>query len=519
MPETARRTDRWIDRLSPRWFAAGAGLVACLVTLYFFCPRFYVWRGLDLLADEQPRSEFFAAVASHPEINRAIIVLAQLKNPEIKFESTSNEAVNWRPFFPRLGHTLGLSATTFLSLTFVGCWAAAALIAAVMARQLGDRVQAFWATLLACASAWFFVSTSWLSYNDSWTVLGLVTVTFVRSRWALAVACFLECWIDERFLFALPTALILRTFVQVRDTTWLQTFTYDTATAAAAAAPYLLARLSAHFGGTDPKAAEQVAAGASAAAVPFVRYLEGAWAGLRCNWLFVGVWAWLAARTQPRWWSAMAIGGTLISLLVALRSDGDLHRSAGMFVVVALAGIAMLHRARPALCAKAIPVMALISLALPASHVITVFKIPIYGATVEWDRSHTALPANLTPEFYSDRGVRLWNEKKLDRALFHFDFALKIDPNYRPAIVYKSIVMVDMARYKEALAVLDPALRDHPDWPDAYYMRGRCREQLADPRGALEDYERAVRQAPAESEIRKQAERAAQRLRDSLPAR
>jgi tetratricopeptide (TPR) repeat protein len=516
MPDTARRTDRWIDRISPLWFAAGAGLVACLVTLYFFCPRFYVWRGLELVADLPPDSEFFQFVSTHPEINRAVAVAQQLKNPDIKIRSSSNSVVNRQTLFPRMGHAFGLSRTAFMSLTFVGCWAAAALIAAVMSRQLGDRVQAFWATLLACPSAWFFTSTSWLTYNDSWVVLGLVAVTFVRSRWALAAACFLECWIDDRFLLALPTALALRTFVHPRDAAWLRTFAYDVLTAATAAAPYLLARISAYYNGTDVHTAEDLAARA-AEPVSLFRYLEGAWAGLRCNWLFVGVWAWLAARTQPRWWAAVAITGTLISVLVCLKSAGDLHRSAAMFVVVALAGIAMLHQVRPALCAKALPVIALVSLALPASHVITAFKVPIYGAMVEWDRSHTALPANLTPEFYFDRGLRSANEKKLDRALFYFDYALKIDPTFRPATFYKTVAMADMGRNQEAVAVLDSALRDRPDWPEAYYMRGRCRERLGDVPGALDDFEQAVRQAPAESKVKGEAEHAVERLRGPKP--
>lgn len=502
MTDSPRRTDRWIDRLSPALFTAAAGLVACLVTLYFFCPRFYIWRGIEYGIPD---------MANHPEINRALVVLEQLKNPDVKIDNPSNTVVEWRLLFPQLGHELGLGRTAFLSLTFFGCWAAASLIAAVMSRRLDDRMQGFWATLLACSSGWFFTSTAWLTYNDSWIVLGLVAVAFVRSRWVLAATCFLECWIEERFLLVLPTALALRTFTFPRDAAWLRTFAYDVLTAVGGAAPYLLARFNAYSDGSDPHTAEYLAARA-AESFPLGRYFEGALAGLRCNWIFVGVWAWLAARTSPRWWSATAITGVMFSILVCLKSAGDLHRSAAMFVVVALAGIVMLHRAKPMLCAKALPLLALLSLVLPASHVITVFKIPIYGAMVEWDRSEHILPVNFTPEFYYQRAMQYVQTKQTDQALFYFDYALRLNPKFREATFYKALTMSDIGRRKEAEAVLTAALKVDADWPEGLYLRARCREQLGDYLGALGDYTAAARKAPADSQVGGEAQKALQRL-------
>jgi len=505
MTNTGPRLSRWIDRSPKGIFIAGAGLLACLVTLYFFFPRFYFWREIELQIPD---------LAVYPEVNRAFAALAQLNNPDAKIENPSNTVIEWRLFFPHLGRTLGMNREVFLSLTFVGCWAAASLVVAVMLRELQDRLQAICAALLVCGSAWFFVSTGWLSYNDSWVVLGLTAVAFVRSRISIAAACLTICWIDERFLLVLPTALALRTFIFPRDADWIRSFALDTATAIGASAPYLVIRLVAYFDGSDPNTAAYLSE-RTTETFPVRRYIEGAWAGLRCNWVYVGVWVWLAARTAPRWWSATAILGTLFSLLVVLKSAGDLHRSAAMFVIVALAGIVMLHRSRPELQAKLIMVLALLNLALPAAHVITTFKIPIYGMFDEWERSERDVPQRLRPEYYNDIAMGSAQANKPNDAITYFDYALRIDPKHRPAIFNKAVLLASRNRVPEAVAVLDTALKEQPDWPDAYFLRGRIREQMGDPRGAASDFDIALGKAKDDWGPRPEVEEHRKRLREA----
>src|SRR5207244_6040546 len=65
-------------------------------------------------------------------------------------------------------------------------------------------------SLIAGASAWFFVSTGWLGYYDAWLGLGLLAVGFSRRPWVAGVACVLTPWVDERFVLGFPLALLVR---------------------------------------------------------------------------------------------------------------------------------------------------------------------------------------------------------------------------------------------------------------------------------------------------------------------
>src|SRR5262249_31629220 len=152
----------------------------------------------------------------------------------------------------------------------------------------------------------------------------------------------------------------------------------DVGTAAAALAPYAAIRLTAYLRGTDPVTDAHMAEMIAEDVSPW-RYVQGAWAGLRCNWFHVVAWGWLAWRTRPRWWAVLALLATASSMYVMIHVASDIHRSAAVFVPVATAGMVLLHRTAPALNARALAVLALLSCALPASHVVTAFDIPIQG--------------------------------------------------------------------------------------------------------------------------------------------
>ncbi len=200
-PSTTRRgasegtpAGNWFQRMPYPAFLLSAALVASLVNLFFFCPRFALWRGLDL---PTPRVD----------IDLAVDTLTQLEDPFARIENRYNRVLQWRLLFPLLGHWLHLPRRLFLALPHVGCLAALALIAHITFREFQQRLLAVLATALAAGCTWFFVSTGWLSYNDSWTILGLVAVALLRSRIVLAAAVLLCPWIDERFLLLLPVCL------------------------------------------------------------------------------------------------------------------------------------------------------------------------------------------------------------------------------------------------------------------------------------------------------------------------
>jgi tetratricopeptide (TPR) repeat protein len=481
-------------------------LAVCVATLYFFCPRFYLWRGVTLDIPE---------LMSAPEINRAVYVLRQLHDPNVVIDHPSNYAINWRLFFPWLGHLLHLSDVAFLSLTFVGCWAAAGLCLHILTRETGNRVLALTGTISLCCTSWFFVSTGWLSYNDSWITFALTAVAAIRSRWILLIGCLVGPWIEERFIVLLPTAIALRSFFFANRDRPIKNIALDILTATFAIAPYSGVRLYSYHTGIDPMTLALLKdIDSSKAEYPLWRYFEATWAALRFNWFFVAVWAYLAWRQPPRWWSAIAVLGTLISIPLLHRLvPGDLHRNAGMFAPVALAGIVLGYRSFPKFTAKAVVVVAVINLILPAYHVITVFKYPVFGLFVEWDNAANNKSALLNPQYFNEIAVRLSMANQTEGALLQFDKALRVDPGFHTARINKAIILTTLKRYDEALIELDQVIASGEDHPEAHYARGVCREAKLDYRGAVADYGRALESPRKDWGFREETERLYKRLR------
>ena len=78
------------------------------------------------------------------------------------------------------------------------------------ARESGTGRAALAASALSGTTSWFFVSTGWLAYFDSWCVLGMLVAAFGRSKVATGLACLLTPWVDERFVLTLPLVVVVR---------------------------------------------------------------------------------------------------------------------------------------------------------------------------------------------------------------------------------------------------------------------------------------------------------------------
>lgn len=505
---SARRLDSeaaWsglLQRIPHVVFVPTAALLVCALLLYFFCPRFYLWRGVALGIPE---------LYGFPETNRAVQVLQQLQNPWAPLELNLNKAIAWRLLFPVVGHMLRLHPLVFLALPFVGCWAAAALILHVMTGVLQDRLQAIMATITACGAAWFYVSTGWLTYNDSWVILGLVAVACLPSRLAVVAACLSAPWIDERFLLVLPTALAMRMFILPQQSS-VRGFALDVLVATAACLPYLAVRLTAYVSGADRGTADYLD-GQMAVSYPFAIYPWGAVAGLRCNWIFIVAWGWLAARSGPRWQAAVAVAGAAPFFAVTLGSAGDVHRSAGVFIVMSLAGVVMLARHRAGWNAALLPIAAVLTLVLPAAHVFGVVTIPICGVFDEWYTAYHPTIPELTPDYYNAKGLKLAETQQTNAALVMFDRALRVDPKSGAARLNKALIHVTAGRHDEAIAELDLALQANSGWPEAYFWRGHCRARKLDPEAAIRDLEQALACASEGWPRRTEAEDECRRLR------
>ena len=175
-------------------------LAAFALVITFFAPRFILWSWTDLESSE-----------SHPpDFNRAIDTLRQLDNPFVTITNPTNRHINWRLLFPFVGHYLHLSRPVFLALPALGCLFVLGYVAHLVRRESGGWWVAFAAAALSGTTSWFFVSTGWLAYFDSWYVLGLLIAAFGRSKIATGLACLLTPWVDERFVLTLPLLLVIR---------------------------------------------------------------------------------------------------------------------------------------------------------------------------------------------------------------------------------------------------------------------------------------------------------------------
>src|ERR1019366_10092761 len=132
--------------------AAAVALAVMAVVVAFFCPRFYLWQTLGAREG-----------GIFPEVSRAQVVLAQLRNPYVIVLGDAHQVVQWRLLFPALGHLLHLQPWAFLALPWVGVWLCLGWVLACARSRMGSAYGAAWATLLLATFSWFSVATGWLS--------------------------------------------------------------------------------------------------------------------------------------------------------------------------------------------------------------------------------------------------------------------------------------------------------------------------------------------------------------------
>jgi hypothetical protein len=398
----------------------------------------------------------------------------------------------------------------FLALPHLGCLAALALIAHVLYPELGQRAQTIYATAVAAGCTWFFVSTGWLSYNDSWTILGLVAAAFVRSRLVLGAAVLLGPWIDERLLLLLPVCLALRSYV-VYEAGAFRPLLIDAGIAAATAAPYLAIRLFAYLGGSDPVTGSYVQDAAKEVTLLW-HLILGAWMGLRGLWVYVAAFCFLACRRPPSVWNASVLAGMLVTFLVMLFVAADIGRSVSALMPVGLAGIVLFARHAPDLCRRSLLWVLIPNLLLPASHVLSERTLPVRYLYYELER-WSAPPFYLTPEYYNREGLALLQQGDAERAWEEFETALRLDPNYVAARGNKAMILVARRQYEAAIQELDAVVASGMNLPDALRLRGNCFEALQQHANAFDDYQRALSLAPADWTSRSDVQQRLQRLR------
>jgi hypothetical protein len=337
-------------------FVVVAASLALVVSAWFFPPRVQFWDRRDPRLQEWSRADAF---------------LKQCQDP---LRQDVEPAVRWRLLPPVVCHALRLPGFTPLAF----CWLGLAAFAAALAGRLdalgGSRAWAALGTLLFATSGPFITALGWLGINDGWYLLALLESTACRSCWALAAWAFLGPWIDERYLIALPLALLVRMRIAAGGYgQWRRTC----AAACAGVAPYILLRAGVTLVRGDAVSSGYVASMLGVFRI-YAAYLPLGWAmGYRVGWLALAAGFLSAGRGLRAAWTALA-AATLLAVSVLA---WDIDRSTGVLLPVYVAGVAAAARAaasgRPRLLALGLACVA-VNLLLPYAHVV--------GFTLSWNR-------------------------------------------------------------------------------------------------------------------------------------
>jgi tetratricopeptide (TPR) repeat protein len=485
-------------------FVVLAATTAMVVVLYFFFPRICLWRALDW---DLPETNVAL------ELNRGKAAWKQVQSPFEPIRDASNRPLQWRLFFPLVAHYLHLPRWAFFLFPWLGCWAVAALTAYVFLRETNDRVLAWLGTTTTLACDWFFTSTGWLGYNDAWTVFGLLAATFLRPRLALFGCCLITPWIDERFFFALPTALLLRRLIFVNERRPLLDLLFDALVAAGGMAPYALIRWQAIQSGRD------IAAQGGFADMFYLLggnlwiVLEGAWMGLRILWVGVLLGVVAAWQSGRRLETVALLAVTAPFFLATLFIAGDLSRSAATFAPVGVAGFVLAHRAFPRLVSRLMPWAAVAACLLPAVHVVEAFQNNIYGFFDEVHHLWNPAEHSVDYQYYQELGVHLAAAGALDEALKAFDKSIELNPRLKISRFNRIAVLVTQGKLDTALDAANELLRMEPRYDEALAARGLIYERKNQLRYALSDYENALKRAPPDWHQRADIEARVKRLR------
>ena len=211
----------------------------------------------------------------------------------------------------------------YLALPHLGCLLVLIFVARLLLRRGLGEGEAFAATTLAATCSWFFVSTAWLGYFDSWYVLALLLAVFA-SRRAMVVAVLAAPWIDERALSSrcrwrwcsATPRLTAAAGPRPGAARWR-----EAGAGAAALLPWVAVRLGACQAIATHVTDAYVLAMAPGANAPF--YASGLWQGLRWAWAPVLVWLGLEWR-RGRGTGALLAAALGLTLAVNLLAANDL---------------------------------------------------------------------------------------------------------------------------------------------------------------------------------------------------
>jgi hypothetical protein len=353
-----------------RWLASlGAALLVIAVTIVFFAP--HLWFMTEVRPDTY-------------EWDRALGFLAQCANP---WDGGVEAALRWRLLPPTLAYWLGLRGLTPLVIPWFGIIALLAYLHGTL-RGKGLSRRASLATLfLVAGSGGVLAAMHWYGINDGWYLLGLAVVTLGSGWRSLVYPCLLCPWVDERFLIALPLALVCRTLsspafpAEASGTELVSRLKRVVWPCAVALVPYAIIRATLSLLDDDLSNREFLAT----VAREFVVWMPYAplawWMGLRAAWLplFSGLRDVFTTCGRPA--ALLVLLLSLLMLTVSLVLAQDMSRTAILFLPGLLCGAISL--ARTSQGERILVGAAVANLLLPAMHVTSTSAEPIHFLPLE----------------------------------------------------------------------------------------------------------------------------------------
>lgn len=418
-----------------------------LTTLFIYSPRYVYWTQLD-------NQDYNIA----PEIARAKHVRRQLSNPLVRVDHPGHIVVQWRLLFPSIGFFLGLPDRLFFALPLLGCFLSIMFMLGVSFRELTRWRDSVMITGIMAGSSWFFVSSAWLGYFDSWYIFGLLLLSFIRSRWVIALTCLLVPLVNERFVMGLPVALLVRGLhLGYFSKEHIREFFVDCATAVLVL-PFVVIRLSMPF--SNDKMSSQIMQrffGSEWFSTSSLE-LSGFWHGFRLAWIGL-VLALFAAMEKSRYLGVLFLVAVLGTVVFGIRLTWDMSRTMAIVLPAVFYGwffLAKKFSNRGTLVTLCLSSILLGNTILPARQVTTQFSYPIRWAPHEWDQFNNP-PPFVTPKIAYNIGLEKIESGQWQDAQIVFSWVIGIVPTHR----------------------------------DAFFQRGFTWEKLKQPAKALEDYRRA----------------------------
>ncbi len=496
-----QRGNRWnLDSFS--LFVFASAIAGFLLINYMFCPRYVLWKGL-----------YLPEAWSNPEVNRAVDALRQLNDPFERIDNPTNDIIQWRLLFPLLGHYFKIPAVVYLAIPHIGCIVTLAWLTILNFTKIRSRLFAFLASVAFGTSSWFFVSSGWLAYFDSWYILGLIVAAFhPRRRW-LVIACLLVPWIDERFVLALPLTMAVRAVYleQPLSKPSKPLLAYLMAIIVSVV-PWIAFRLYVVLVAED-----QSSISATALPIAFVKpggywfILDGLWNGLRCLWFFpLAYFALLLSRRKIALATLLTVV-SVVTIVLNLRFANDLSRSASNLLPLVVLGFFETFRCPPSQWRTWLCWVTALNLLLPTSHVVGTMKIPVFYFPYEQFRASNP-PPEVSPTHYSNNGVRAWLTKDGNAAIEMFSVAIQLDANFAEGYLNRGIVHRDLGNLELAQIDIARAMEISPKLYEAQLEWARLLELQGDQSNAEKTLRTILNNTPDESQLRSSVEDMLRRL-------